>query len=200
MSDNKTTQNKDYAERLRCVQDVWWKRLLDVQAPYRWNIRKLNLGFTLDIGCGLGRNLSHLEGNAVGVDHNPHSINCCKEQGFNAYTADEFLRSVYAKEDSFDSILLFHIIEHMNEEENLLLINSYMKYLKKDGKIVIITPQSAGFKSDYTHIWLAGFNEIKSLCSKLGLIVEKEYSFPFPSFVGHIFKYNENVVVARKVK
>jgi 2-polyprenyl-3-methyl-5-hydroxy-6-metoxy-1,4-benzoquinol methylase len=197
---DKTTQNKDYSERLKDIQSVWWKRLLDVQAPYRWNMKRLNLGFTLDIGCGLGRNLAHLEGNAVGVDHNPHSINCCKEQGFKAYTADEFLKSDYAKAERFDSILLSHVIEHMTEEENLSLIKSYIKYLKKDGRLVIITPQSAGFKSDYTHVWNAGFSETKSLCSKLGLFVEKEYSFPFPSFIGKIFKYNENVVVARKVK
>ena len=27
-----------------------WKRLLNVQAPYRWNVRRLDLGFTLDVG------------------------------------------------------------------------------------------------------------------------------------------------------
>ena len=196
----KNTKDIEYSERLKTIQSVWWKRLLDVQAPYRWNMKKLSLGFTLDIGCGLGRNLRHLEGNAVGVDHNPHSINCCKEQGFKAYTADEFLKSNYAKKETFDSILLAHVIEHMTEEDNLGLITSYLDYLKKGGRVVIITPQRAGFKSDYTHVWFAGIKETKSLCERLGLVVETKYSFPFPEFIGKLFKYNENVVVAKKVK
>ena len=45
-----------------------WKRILDVQAPYRWNLRRL-LGTrrTLDVGCGIGRNLVNLPVGSVGV-------------------------------------------------------------------------------------------------------------------------------------
>ena len=51
-----------YADRLQTLEQARWKQLLDVQAPYRWNIRRLGLGRTLDVGCGLGRNLAHLGG------------------------------------------------------------------------------------------------------------------------------------------
>jgi DNA primase len=40
------------AKRLRAGDPVWWKQLLDVQRPYRWHIRRLELGFVLDVGCG----------------------------------------------------------------------------------------------------------------------------------------------------
>ena len=53
---------------------VWWKKLLDVQAPYRWNLQRLKLGLTLEIGCGIGRNLMHLKGQGIGIDHNFQSV------------------------------------------------------------------------------------------------------------------------------
>ena len=41
---------------------------------YRWNLRRLDLGFTLEIGCGIGRNLEHLDGNGIGIDHNEEAV------------------------------------------------------------------------------------------------------------------------------
>ena len=195
---NKDTSNEKYSNRLFIKQNIWWKRLLNVQAPYRWNIKRLGLGFTLDIGCGIGRNLLHLDGNAVGVDHNPYSVEICRNKGLRAYTAETFLKSEYAKKGVFDSLLLSHLIEHIVKDENIKLIKSYLLYLKQGGRIVFITPQPAGYRSDPTHVWFADFKEIEDLCGKLGLIIEKEYSFPFPKFFGSFFKYNEHVVVARK--
>src|ERR1041384_8291155 len=84
------TKDPSYAARLRRLAGSGVRRFIDVQAPYRWNLRRLDPGFTLDIGCGIGRNLSHLEGRAVGVDHNVECIAECRRQGFTAYTADEF--------------------------------------------------------------------------------------------------------------
>ena len=59
------TDAPDYATRLQTLEQARWKQLLDVQAPYRWNIRRLGLGRTLDVGCRLGRNLAHLDGRGV---------------------------------------------------------------------------------------------------------------------------------------
>ena len=49
------TEGADYTERLQRIGGARWKRMLGSQAPYRWNIRRLNLGRTLDVGCGIGR-------------------------------------------------------------------------------------------------------------------------------------------------
>src|SRR5437899_7153633 len=84
------TKSVEYTDRLVNLQTVWWKRMLPVQAPYRYNVRRLPLGHTLDIGCGLGRILKHLDGNGVGVDHNPEFVERCRRAGLVAYTPEAF--------------------------------------------------------------------------------------------------------------
>src|SRR5689334_18506356 len=136
-----TTADRRYAARLVTQEAAWWKRLLDVQAPYRWNLRRLQPGFTLDIGCGIGRNLLHLAGNGIGVDHNAHSVEIARARGLQALTADEFRASPFNAPARFDSLLLAHVVEHMDESQAIALLQSYLHTLKSGGKIIIITPQ-----------------------------------------------------------
>ena len=95
-SDGAETAASDYAERLSRLEGARWRRLLNVQAPYRWNIRRLGLGRALDVGCGLGRNLAHLANDSVGVDHNADSIAIARSRGLTAFTSAEFPDSGYA--------------------------------------------------------------------------------------------------------
>jgi 2-polyprenyl-3-methyl-5-hydroxy-6-metoxy-1,4-benzoquinol methylase len=190
------TQNKTYTERLIKKQTVWWKRLLDVQAPYRWNLKRLKPGFTLDIGCGIGRNLINLKGKGVGIDHNFESVQIAQQQGLIAFTPDDFLQSSFNIAQSFDSILLSHVAEHMNRSDVISLLEQYLYLLKPQGKVIIITPQEAGYKSDSTHVEFMNFPKLRTIAQELNLTIIKEYSFPFPRFVGYVFLYNEFISVS----
>ncbi len=192
------TDGADYTERLQRLGGRGWKRLLPTQAPYRWNLRRLNLGRTLDVGCGIGRNLAHLGDGGVGVDHNPTSIAACRANGLTAYTIGDFLASQHARSGSFDSLLAAHLLEHMSEPDARDVIGRYLPYVRSRGRIVFITPQERGFASDATHVRFVGFAEAAELASALGLTVERQYSFPFPRPAGRIFIYNEFVTVTRK--
>ncbi len=191
------TASSDYTKRLVTLQSTWWKRLLDVQAPYRWNLKRLHLGNCLDVGCGIGRNLLNLPKSSVGVDHNAHSISIARSQGLNAFEVEEFKASSFAQNKYFDSMLLAHVLEHMNFEDGSSIIRSYLPYVKSGGKVVLITPQSAGYASDSTHVEYMPFSRLEDHAEALGLKVEKKYSFPFPQLIGNVFKYNEFVLVAR---
>ena len=92
------TDETGYTERLSRLESVWWKRWLDVQRPYRWNLRRLALGYVLDVGCGTGRNLINLGGRAagVGVDHNPTSVAAARARGLEAFLPDDFRASPHA--------------------------------------------------------------------------------------------------------
>ena len=191
------TDKENYTNSLITRQSKWWKKLLNVQYPYKKNINSLQPGFVLDIGCGVGRNLLHLGGNGVGIDHNPTSVEICTAQGLRAYTNADFEQSSYNKPGTFDSILLAHVAEHMTQKNTLELLAQYQHLLKSKGKIIVITPQEAGFKSDDTHVEFMDFEKVKKVFDGLQYHTLKQYSFPFPRFVGRFFKYNEFVSIGR---
>jgi SAM-dependent methyltransferase len=198
MNQQPGTKGQDYAQRLRTLESVWWKRFLDVQRPYRRHLQSLDLGFVLDIGCGLGRNLCHLKGNGVGVDHNPVSIYEARSRGLTAFLPPEFLTSDYAANGRFDTILCAHVVEHMHRDEAQRLLAPYLPFLREKGRLVLITPQEAGFRSDPTHVEFCDLLALADLSKDLGLKTDRAYSFPFPRAIGRIFKYNEFVFIARK--
>lgn len=192
------TASSSYTKRLYRLEHAWWKKLLNVQLPYKLHLKALKLGQVLEIGCGIGRNLDHLAGNAVGVDHNPDSVAIARNRGFEAFIPEEFFNSNYAKPYSFDSFLLAHVAEHMTPKECENLISGYIDLLKPEGRIIFITPQEQGYRSDNTHVTFSDFLVLKTIAENLSLKIEKYYSFPFPRFIGKLFKYNEFVLVARK--
>src|SRR4051812_13144072 len=175
------TDDAAYTDRLRGKEAVWWKRLLDVQRPYRWNLRRLDLGFTLDLGCGLGRNLQHLEGRGVGVDHNPTSVAECRARGLEAYTPEDFLASERARPGAFDSLLAAHLVEHLPADDGLELMRTYLPYVRDGGRVVLITPQRRGYASDPTHVRYVDAAALRTMAGDLGLSVDRVFSFPFPA-------------------
>lgn len=192
------TKDTDYTDILLKKQTVWWKKLLDVQAPYRWNLRYLKTGLTLEIGCGIGRNLIHLEGQGVGIDHNLPSVEFARKQGLTAFTPEEFQTSEFNILQHFDSLLLAHVAEHMTQLEVVDLLERYIPFLKPGGRLIMIAPQEAGYRSDSTHIEFMDFAKLTKINTQLGFTILREYSFPFPRFVGRFFTYNEFISISQK--
>jgi SAM-dependent methyltransferase len=192
------TRDEEYTRRLLEAQTRWWKRLLDVQAPWRWNLRRLQPGFTLEIGCGVGRNLLHLRGQGVGLDHNAFSVRAARSRGVIAFTPAEFAASEYDRPGRFDSILLSHVAEHMKRAEVVQLLRDHVRLLKEDGRLVLITPQEKGFASDPTHVEFMDFGALGEIVAAVGFSPKREFSFPFPRSFGRLFIYNEFVCVARR--
>jgi 2-polyprenyl-3-methyl-5-hydroxy-6-metoxy-1,4-benzoquinol methylase len=192
------TASEGYTDRLRRLSGSRWKQIINVQAPYQWNLRRLALGKTLDIGCGIGRNWSSLGAGSVGTDHNEHSVAYCNEQGFEAYTPDTFFTKFSPETNSFDSFLIAHVFEHLTSEQDLGILTQYLPYLRSGGRVVIITPQEVGYASDASHVEFMPFDTVAGIVEKAGLKVEKYYSFPFPRPFGKVFKYNEFIFIAKK--
>ncbi|HEY7287243.1 MAG TPA: class I SAM-dependent methyltransferase [Vicinamibacterales bacterium] len=185
-----------YADRLESRADSRWRKYLGVQLPYRWNLRRLHLGFVLDVGCGVGRNLAHLDGHGVGVDPNDDCVEAARQRGFLAYVPEDFERAAAVEGWSFDALLVAHVLEHVGFNDSVSLLQRYMRYLKPGGRVVLITPQDAGYRSDVTHVEFMDAGKLRRLCQSLGLRIDRDYSFPFPRPVGRVFTYNEFVVVA----
>lgn len=196
--DEPPTAGPEYARRLQTLSGARWKRVLDVQAPYRANLRRLHLGRTLDVGCGTGRNLAALDPGSVGVDHNPHSVEIACKAGLPAVTIEQFLADAdLTRPAGFDSMLVAHVVEHLQPDEARAVLESYLPMIRPAGRVVMITPQERGYASDSTHVTFTDLAALDVLARDLGLVPERSYSFPFPRFVGRVFTYNEFVQVSR---
>lgn len=192
------TEGEDYAARLERLQNKWWKKALDVQRPYRWNVRRWQLGRTLDVGCGNGRNLVALPAGSVGVDHNPTLVAAARRRGCEAYTDAEFFADAQlTRPSSFDGMLAAHLIEHLTPAQARTILGSYLPLIRPGGRVLFITPQERGHASDPTHLDFVDHESLRSLAAELGLTVERTYSFPFPRWMGRLFIYNESVLVGR---
>ncbi len=192
------TRGEEYAKRLHDKETARWKQVLNVQAPYRWTLRRHDLGRTLDVGCGIGRNLETLPAGSVGVDHNETSVAIARERGLNALTTAEWETSALRVPESYDGMLVAHVIEHMPPELGLEVMQSYVPYLRPGGRVLFICPQERGYASDPTHVrWTTG-EDLMDLCRDLGLEPQQWRSFPLPRVTGRAFTYNEFNVVATK--
>ena len=192
-----STEGRDYAERLHAKQNARWKKALDVQRPYRHNLQSQDLGRTLDVGCGIGRQLAWLATGSVGVDHNHHSVEVARAAGLPAYTVEEFKASEHCEPASFDALLLAHVVEHMTRDEGLDVVRMYLPNLKPGGRVMFIVPQEVGFRSDHTHVLFYDGEDLRSFAQDLGLEPGMPWSFPFPRAAGKAFIYNETNLVAR---
>jgi len=184
-----------YTERLTRLSGAGWKQTLNVQAPYRWNLRRLRLGRVLDVGCGIGRNLAHLDGAGVGVDHNASSIAVARAAGLTVFTPAQFHASEAV--GGFDSMLLAHVLEHLDEPVADALLEEYLPYLRPGGRILVITPQERGYRTDGTHVRFVDGEAAAAHLQRVGAVVDRNHSFPFPRAAGRVFPYNEFVVSGR---
>lgn len=192
-----STEGEEYTDRLKRLEMPLWKRVLDVQAPYRRNLRRLfGDREVLEVGCGIGRCLAHLAPRGVGVDHNEHSIAVCRDRGLTAFTVDEFGATEYAKPGRFGGLLAAHLVEHMRRAEAVDILRGYLDNLAPDARMVLICPQERGYASDSTHVEFTDFDALTDVARQLGFVQLRRQSFPLPRFAGKFFPYNEFVLVA----
>ena len=184
-----------YVDRLIRLQEAKWKKVLDVQRPYRWNLRRLKPGKTLEIGAGIGRNLKNLSSDSVGIEQSRSSVAYLTQLGLKAHHDQDFPSSVDAQAAAFDSILFSHVAEHMTQAQFRACLAQYLPYLKPSGKLIVICPQERGYASDATHVEFFDHEKIRSVAESIGFRSTHEFSFPFPRWMGPIFIYNEFVSV-----
>ncbi len=196
-SPNAEPTGEPYAHRLRALERRWLARTFDVQRLYRRNIEQLRLGFVLDVGCGLGRNLRHAGGTGVGIDTDDAAVATACGRGLTAFTPDGFSASEYARPERFDSLLMAHVLEHLSPDDGENLLRQYLPYLRANGQVVLICPQGAGFRSDPTHVSFIDGQDLTRLADRCDVSVLSVRSHPFPRVVGRIFPHNETVLVGR---
>jgi len=145
----------------------------------------------LDVGCALGFFLKYcdLYGlNTYGVDISKYAIDESKK----VTEAELFVHDIdngfpMFEDNFFDLITVFDVIEHLNSPYNL--VNELYRICKKNGKLIITTPNINalgriisrknwhGFK-DQTHLYLFTQKSLEHLVEKAGFKVIRSYT-PF---------------------
>jgi ubiquinone/menaquinone biosynthesis C-methylase UbiE len=106
----------------------------------------------LDIGCGVGENLSLLRSagykNIVGVDISEEMLNIASKNGHNVSLPEALL----VDKNLFDVLLFSHVLEHIEFKDLQNFLESYFKLCKSDGRILICMPLLYdGFFNDVDH-------------------------------------------------
>jgi SAM-dependent methyltransferase len=185
----------EYVARLTALQGKRWKRVLRVQAPYHAHLRRRCTGPTLDIGCGIGRNLRILPPGSIGIDTNAVAVAETRRLGMEAFTPDQLDPMRQRLLGQFSTLLFSHVLEHMTRRESIQLLVEYLPYLNRRGKVVVFCPQELGFRSDETHVDFVDFGGASEIFSACGVQVGRQYSFPLPRAFGTVFPYNEFVTI-----
>lgn len=112
-------------------------------------------GPTLDFGCGVGELLSRLPEGSKGLEYNRVSVQHCVRNGldvewYDGY-ADDWNLSVLSETSRFDSMVISHVLEHL--EDPMDVLRALLRSAKRLGieRVLVIVPCPAGYRTDATH-------------------------------------------------
>ena len=102
-----------------------------------------NMSTVIDLGCGRGEFLELLKENniyAVGVEPYLDFVKECREKGLNVIRTDAISFLEKADDSSIDGIFAAQLIEHLRTPDLVRLCRLAHQKLKKDGCIIMETP------------------------------------------------------------
>ena len=149
-------------------------------------------GQLLDIGCGTGDFLFAAKNNGwkvTGIEPNEKARNIANNKNNNSVFDNSQLNNL--KENSFDVITLWHVLEHLPNLENDILI--FKKLLKPSGSLIIAVPNYNSFDANYykefwaaydvpRHLWHFSQNSIKSLFNNFNINLTNTLPMKFDAF------------------
>jgi 2-polyprenyl-3-methyl-5-hydroxy-6-metoxy-1,4-benzoquinol methylase len=101
-------------------------------------------GRLLDIGCGSGERMMKMRDlgwTVSGIDFDPKAVMTAKSLGFDVYCGS--IPEVYFPSNSFDAIIMNHVIEHVPNPREVL--SACERILKPGGKLALATPNSSSW-------------------------------------------------------
>jgi 2-polyprenyl-3-methyl-5-hydroxy-6-metoxy-1,4-benzoquinol methylase len=112
-------------------------------------------GNLLEIGCGNGAMLKHMEmlgWQTEGIDFDPAAVEKARSKGMKINLGS--LNEQKYKDNTFDAVILSHVIEHVADP--LALLSEIRRILKPGGKISLVTPNVNSFgRYFWGNSWLA---------------------------------------------
>ncbi len=149
-------------------------------------------GKLLDVGCGTGDFLFAAKNNGwnvTGIEPNQKARSIANKKNNNTVFDNTELKKL--KENSFDVITLWHVLEHLPNLENDIQI--FKKLLKPKGTLIVAVPNYKSFDATYykefwaaydvpRHLWHFSQNSIKALFKNFNLNLTKTLPMKFDAF------------------
>jgi len=154
----------------------------------KWIDCKNNQLKVLDFGCGDGKYFEFFkqffkEENIYGVEVSKIRVERCKKKGWNNVFPVEKLEKLPFGDECFDFVNFDQVVEHIPYKEIDFYFKEFIRVLKKDGKLLLITPNypikrchdflNAILKRDFkrifddpTHVTHYNFKKIHRLLEK----------------------------------
>ena len=169
------------------VRNIALKKKLKLIDSFKTDAKEL-----LDIGCGTGDFLSiakNANWNVTGIEPNEQARKIANSKTNNSVYNNMQLHQL--KENSFDVITLWHVLEHLPNLE--MHVYRLERLLKPNGKIVVAVPNYKSYDSAYyksfwaaydvpRHLWHFTKESIKILFSRYDMKVEKILPMKFDAF------------------
>ncbi|MBS3151727.1 class I SAM-dependent methyltransferase [Candidatus Woesearchaeota archaeon] len=167
---------EEYEEEYHCIIH---KHLLQDERYYSFRAKhadktywKYLHGKVLEFGCGLGQNIYLKKERAIGLDISNFCKKECEKKGINIIQDSKKF-----KDNSFDSVLACHVLEHMENPSEIL--REFYRILKDNGKLVLILPVSChnrpykNWKTDKSkHLFQWNFAAINELLYFIGFKIK----------------------------
>ncbi len=187
---NNSIENRMTARHKRCMQLVRTiknKTILDIGCSYGWFEK-----FGVEMGCK----------EIVAIDSDEKLLNQAKKQvkaNNVTFIKGSALDISRLKEDYFDLVVMFDVIEHIPKNTEILVLIALKRVLKKDGILIISTPYK-NFRSDFMDpAWYFGHRhyskeELIELMNKCGFKCDESsygggYYEIFSMMLLYIFKW-----------
>lgn len=173
-------KNKYYETRFTFLESrkVLWPIIVRYLQKFIWNEKKI-----LDIWCGYGDFINNIEWKEkkatdlnIGVQkHLNHDI---------FFEAHDIVKDNLpdARKNYFDVVFMSNFLEHLNDEELVILMNKIHKILKKWWILVLIQPNyyymHREYFDDYTHKKVFTHNSLKDFLEAQGFVcnhIEKKF-------------------------
>ena len=169
------------------VRNIALKKKLKLINSFKTDAKEL-----LDIGCGTGDFLSiakNANWNVTGIEPNEQAREIANSKTNNSVYNNMQLHQL--KENSFDVITLWHVLEHLPNLE--MHVYRLERLLKPNGKIVVAVPNYKSYDAAYyksfwaaydvpRHLWHFTKESIKILFSRYDMKVEKILPMKFDAF------------------
>ena len=169
---------KDYGKR----SWEWYKEILSIIVRYS------NPGIVVDLGTGLGLLVecaSRWGIPCIGLEGSEYAVQLAKERFPSLDIRCHSLEDKLPFEgNSIDTVVLHHVIEHLQEQVMIHILHEALRILKSGGTIFVFSPSAYNKITclDLAHINLYSPLKLRNTLCNMGFVNVRSLDFPKPLF------------------